>query len=73
MGTFYRAPKPGAAPFVEVGSPVDAETVVGIIETMKLMNSVYAGVGGTVTEICVANGELVDAQRVLMRVQSGGK
>jgi acetyl-CoA carboxylase biotin carboxyl carrier protein len=73
MGTFYRAPKPGAAPFVEVGSPVEVETVVGIIETMKLMNSVYAGVSGTVTEICAANGELVDAQRVLMRVQSGGK
>jgi acetyl-CoA carboxylase biotin carboxyl carrier protein len=73
MGTFYRAPKPGAAPFVEVGSPVEAETVVGIIETMKLMNSVYAGVRGTITEICAANGELVDAQRVLMRVQSDGK
>src|SRR5262245_40484773 len=73
MGTFYRAPKPGAAPFVEVGSQVEPETVVGIIETMKLMNSVYAGVSGTVTEICAANGELVDAQRVLMRVQSDGK
>jgi acetyl-CoA carboxylase biotin carboxyl carrier protein len=71
MGTFYRAPKPGAAPFVEVGSQVEAETVVGIIETMKLMNSVYAGVRGIVTEICAANGELVDAQRVLIRVQSG--
>ena len=73
MGTFYRAPKPGAAPFVEVGSQVESETVVGIIETMKLMNSVYAGVSGTVIEICAANGELVDAQRVLMRVQSDGK
>ena len=70
MGTFYRAPKPGAAPFVEIGSQVDAETVVGIIETMKLMNSVYAGAHGTVSEICVANGELVNAQRVLMRLQS---
>jgi acetyl-CoA carboxylase biotin carboxyl carrier protein len=70
MGTFYRAPKPGAAPFVEIGSQVEAETVVGIIETMKLMNSVYAGARGTVSEICVANGELVNAQRVLMRLQS---
>ena len=60
MGTFYRAPKPGAAPFVEIGSQVEAETVVGIIETMKLMNSVYAGAHGTVSEICVANGELVE-------------
>lgn len=73
MGTFYRAPKPGAAPFVEVGSQVEAETVVGIVETMKLMNSVYAGARGTVSEICAANGELVDAQRVLMRLQSSAK
>jgi acetyl-CoA carboxylase biotin carboxyl carrier protein len=73
MGTFYRAPKPGAAPFVEVGSQVEAETVVGIVETMKLMNSVYAGARGTVSEICAANGELVDAQRVLMRLQSSEK
>ena len=73
MGTFYRAPKPGAAPFVEVGSQVEAETVVGIVETMKLMNSVYAGGRGMVTEICAANGELVDAQRVLMRLQSSVK
>ena len=53
-GTFYRAPRPGAAPFVEVGSRVSADTVVGIVETMKLMNSVHAGVAGTVAEICVA-------------------
>ena len=73
MGTFYRAPKPGAAPFVEVGSHVEAETVVGIVETMKLMNSVYAGASGTVSEICAANGDLVDAQRVLMRLRSSDK
>jgi acetyl-CoA carboxylase biotin carboxyl carrier protein len=73
MGTFYRASKPGAAPFVEVGSQVEAETVVGIVETMKLMNSVYAGARGTVSEICAANGELVDAKRVLMRLQSSEK
>jgi acetyl-CoA carboxylase biotin carboxyl carrier protein len=68
MGTFYRAPKPGAAPFVDIGSRVEPETVVGIVETMKLMNSVYAGAHGTVIEICAANGELVDAQHVLMRL-----
>ena len=73
MGTFYRAPQPGAAPFVEVGSRVAPETVVGIVETMKLMNSVYAGAPGTVSEICVANGEVVDAQRVLMRLKPVGK
>ena len=49
LGTFYRAPKPGAPPFVEVGSAVEADTVVAIIEVMKLMNTVRAGVRGTVT------------------------
>src|SRR5262249_3172034 len=56
-GTFYRAPRPGAAPFVEVGSRVGADTVIGIVETMKLMNSVPAGVAGVVAEFCVANAE----------------
>src|SRR5271166_3904765 len=42
-GTFYRAPRPGAAPFVEVGDEVGEDTVVAIVETMKLMNSVHAG------------------------------
>jgi acetyl-CoA carboxylase biotin carboxyl carrier protein len=68
LGTFYRAPKPGAPPFVEVGSKVGEETVVGIIETMKLMNSVYAGVKGTVAEICAENGQFVEYGHVLMRV-----
>jgi acetyl/propionyl-CoA carboxylase alpha subunit len=67
IGTFYRAPKPGAAPFVEVGSQVGRDTVVGIVETMKLMNSVHAGATGTVVEICAANGELVEQGHVLMR------
>lgn len=73
MGTFYRAPQPGAPPFVEVGSRVEPETVVGIVETMKLMNSIYAGAHGTVSEICAANGEVVDAQHVLMRLRPAGK
>ena len=70
VGTFYRAPKPGAAPFVEVGAPVDEETVVAIIETMKLMNSVHAGVRGRVTEICANNAEFVEHGRVLMKVRA---
>jgi acetyl-CoA carboxylase biotin carboxyl carrier protein len=56
-GTFYRAPRPGAAPFVEVGDEVGEDTVVAIVETMKLMNSVHAGTRGRVAEICVANAE----------------
>jgi acetyl-CoA carboxylase biotin carboxyl carrier protein len=67
-GTFYRAPQPGAPPFVEVGARVAADTVVGIVETMKLMNPVYAGVAGTVAAILVENAALVTADAVLMRV-----
>ena len=68
-GTFYRAPRPGAAPFVEVGSRVGADTVVAIVETMKLMNSVTAGAGGTVAEICLANGEFAEHGATLMRIR----
>jgi acetyl-CoA carboxylase biotin carboxyl carrier protein len=68
LGTFYRAPRPGAEPFVEVGSVVEEDTVVGIIETMKLMNSVPAGVRGRVVEICVANAEFAERDAVLMLV-----
>jgi acetyl-CoA carboxylase biotin carboxyl carrier protein len=68
IGTFYRAPKPGAAPFVEVGADVTETSVIGIVETMKLMNSVYAGGRGKVVEICAANGQLVDQDDVLMRL-----
>jgi acetyl-CoA carboxylase biotin carboxyl carrier protein len=67
-GTFYRAPQPGAPPFVDIGSQVAGDTVVAIIETMKLMNPVYAQVAGTVTEICLADGELAAQGAVLMRV-----
>lgn len=74
-GTFYRAPKPGADPFVEVGSIVNADSVVGIIETMKLMNPARAGAAGTIVEICAANGQLMEEAEVLMRVRphAGGK
>ncbi len=69
MGTFYRAPKPGAPPYVEVGSNVGPDTVIGIIETMKLMNSAYAGAAGVVAEICAADGQLVEQNHVLMRLR----
>ena len=72
LGTFYRAPKPGAPPFVEVGAPVEEDTVVGIIEVMKLMNTVRAGVRGTVTEILVRDGELVEYGEPLLRVRKAG-
>jgi acetyl-CoA carboxylase biotin carboxyl carrier protein len=68
-GTFYRAPMPGAPPFVEPGSPVEPDTVVGIVETMKLMNSVSAGVRGTVTEILLENAEFAERDAVLMLIR----
>jgi acetyl-CoA carboxylase biotin carboxyl carrier protein len=68
LGTFYRAPKPGAAPFVEVGSQVEEDTIIGIIEVMKLMNTVRAGVRGRVIQIHCQDGALVEFGETLMRV-----
>jgi acetyl-CoA carboxylase biotin carboxyl carrier protein len=68
LGTFYRAPKPGAPAFVEVGSLVEEETIIGIIEVMKLMNTVRAGVRGRVTEILARDGVLVEYGETLVRV-----
>jgi len=68
-GTFYRAPLPGAPPFVETGSRVEPDTVVAIVETMKLMNSVSAGVRGTVAEILLENAEFADRDTALMWIR----
>jgi acetyl-CoA carboxylase biotin carboxyl carrier protein len=69
VGTFYRAPQPGAKPFVEVGSKVKADTILCIIEVMKLMNSVTAGVAGTVTHVLVENGQTVEPGQALIAVR----
>jgi acetyl-CoA carboxylase biotin carboxyl carrier protein len=69
LGAFYGAPKPGADPFVSPGSVITKDTVIGIIEVMKLMNSVSAGVEGTVVETLVSDGDLVEFDQVLMRVR----
>ena len=68
LGTFYRAPKPGALPFIEVDSRVEEQTIIGIIEVMKLMNTVRAGVRGRVTEILARDGVLVEYGETLLRV-----
>jgi acetyl-CoA carboxylase biotin carboxyl carrier protein len=68
LGTFYRAEAPGSAPFVEVGQRIEADTTVCIIEVMKMMNSVPAGVAGVVTEVCSENGQLVEYGQPLFRV-----
>jgi acetyl-CoA carboxylase biotin carboxyl carrier protein len=69
LGTFYRAESPGTAPFVEAGTPIEPDTIVCIIEVMKMMNSIPAGVSGTVQEICPGNGELVEYGAPLFRVR----
>ena len=69
LGIFYRAPKPGEPPFVDVGAKVADDTVVGIIEVMKLMNTVRAGVRGEVVEILAENGALVEYDEILLRVR----
>jgi biotin carboxyl carrier protein len=69
LGTFYRAEGPGQEPFVEVGSRVAPDTTVCIIEVMKMMNSIPAGVAGTVVEVCPENAELVEYGQPLFRVE----
>jgi len=69
LGIFYRAPKPGEPPFVEVGSKVEENTVIGIIEVMKLMTPVNAGVKGEVVEILADNGAAVEYGEILIRLR----
>jgi acetyl-CoA carboxylase biotin carboxyl carrier protein len=69
LGTFYRAEAPGKAPFVEVGRRVEPDTIVCIIEVMKMMNSVTAGVSGTIVHILAANAELVEYGQPLFEIE----
>ncbi|HNZ38317.1 MAG TPA: acetyl-CoA carboxylase biotin carboxyl carrier protein [Candidatus Latescibacteria bacterium] len=69
VGTFYRAPAPEAAPYIETGAHVAKGQIIGIIEAMKLMNEIPADVAGTVVEIAVENAEPVEFGQVLVRVK----
>jgi acetyl-CoA carboxylase biotin carboxyl carrier protein len=69
LGTFYRAPAPGATPFVDIGTRVDEETVVCLIEVMKMMNAVPAGVSGTIVEVCAENAAVVEYGAPLFHVE----
>lgn len=71
VGSFYRAPEPGAKPFTEVGARVTAESLVGIVEVMKLMNSIPAGQAGVVTHVLVEDGEPVQYGQVLVVIEPG--
>jgi acetyl-CoA carboxylase biotin carboxyl carrier protein len=69
LGTFYRAEAPGAAPFVELGARVEADTIVCLIEVMKMMNAVPARVAGTIVEVCAKNAALVEYGQPLFVVE----
>jgi acetyl-CoA carboxylase biotin carboxyl carrier protein len=69
QGTFYRAEAPGKEPFVDVGSHVDPDTVVGIVEIMKMMNAIPAGVSGTIVEVCADDAQVIKEGEALFRVQ----
>ncbi len=72
LGTFYRAEAPGAPPFVDVGGRVEEDTIVCLIEVMKMMNAIPAGVAGTIVAVCAENAELVEYGAPLFRVQPDG-
>ena len=69
LGIFYRAPKPGAPPYVNVGDEVDTDTEICLIEVMKLFTPVSAGLTGVVLEICVADGEMIEFGQPLFYLQ----
>ena len=69
LGTFYRSPKPGAPPFVDVGQSISAHSEICLLEVMKLFTAVQAGVAGVVRQICVNDSEMVEHDQVLMYVE----
>ena len=69
VGTFYRAPSPGAKPFVDVSEEIRPGDVVCIIEAMKLMNEIKAEIGGKIIEVLVENGEPVEFGQPLFLVK----
>ncbi len=69
VGTFYVTPSPDSEPYVEVGSSVNPQTVVCIVEAMKVMNEIRAETSGTIAEILVTNGQAVEYGQVLFKVK----
>jgi acetyl-CoA carboxylase biotin carboxyl carrier protein len=69
VGTFYRAASPDVPPFVDVGKTVDEDTVVGIIEAMKVMNEIKAEISGVIAEVVAENAKPVQFGQVLFRVR----
>lgn len=71
LGTFYRAPKPGSSPFVEIGQAVTPETEICLIEVMKLFTTVKAGVAGLVAQVCVDDAVMVEFGDTLFYIEPG--
>jgi acetyl-CoA carboxylase biotin carboxyl carrier protein len=69
LGTFYVAPEPGAPPFVQVGAAITEDTTVGLIEVMKVFNSVRASVKGTIAQVVAQNGQFVEYGQTLFLVK----
>lgn len=69
MGNFYARPDPASPPFVTEGATVSADSTVGLVEVMKLFNSVTAGTAGTIVQICVEDAAVVEFGQVLMRLR----
>jgi acetyl-CoA carboxylase biotin carboxyl carrier protein len=69
LGTFYVAPEPGAPPFVNIGQTITEDTTVGLIEVMKVFNSVRATVKGTIVDVVVQNGQFVEFGQTLIIVK----
>jgi len=72
VGTFYKAPEPGAEPYAKVGTRVTAGQTVCIIEAMKIMNEIEAEISGVIREICVEDAHPVEFGQVLYRVDPNG-
>lgn len=72
VGTFYAAPEPSAPPFVELGGKVDEDTTMGLIEVMKVFNSIRAGANGVVAEILVQNAQFVEYGQPLFLIKPEG-
>ena len=69
IGTFYRSPSPESAPYIEVGAEVEPDTVVCIIEAMKVMNEIKAETKGVITEVLVENAKPVEFGQALFKLR----
>ena len=73
VGTFYRAPRPGADPFIEIGDKIEVGQTLCILEAMKIMNELESEVSGTVREVCVENGQPVEFGQRLFLIEPAGR